>query len=186
MDWAKARIGFLDVETSNLQADFGYVHCWWIKEHGRKAFYHETVTRRDLFAKKFDKRILTDLGKVMKQFDVLVVYWGSNHRHDVPFLRTRCLVHGLEFPGYGEVIIWDLYDTAKNKLRLHSNRLDSVGQIFGYHDKTRLDPLIWMCALIGDPESLAYIDEHCKQDTILTEKVFDKLERFRNRTKSAI
>jgi uncharacterized protein YprB with RNaseH-like and TPR domain len=181
------RIGFLDIESSNLNASFGYVFTYCIKELDNPKILERTVTRKDIHNKIFDKRIMEQLIKDFKNFDRIVVYWGKNYRFDIPFLRSRCLRHGIDFPGYKELFVTDLYDSVKSKLRLGRNSLLSACRHLGINAKdTPIEPQLWMDASTGDEKALATILQHNREDVISTEELWKVMRKFSGRQRSSL
>ncbi len=187
------KIGFLDIETHDLQANFGYMISWCIKRLGCR--YEEIdgdyITADDVdlarasMKNEVDFRILETLIKAICQYDVIVTYYGS--RFDIKYMRTRAIKDKLSFPLYGEIIHWDLYFVARNRLKLSSNRLGEVARLFGssVNTKSYLDGDAWTHAPLGNVEAMKYIYEHNKQDVITLEKVyFGLLRMFQDRRTS--
>lgn len=176
----KLRVGYLDIETTNLAANFGIILCWYIKEKGKEKYDFGCVTKQELFDFKEDKRIVAELLDALKNYDVIYTHYGADRRFDIPFIRTRAIQHGLEdkLPKYMEKFIFDTWLIAKNKLRLHSNRLDVIAEACNIKTihKTPLSPSIWNKARYGHPESMKYVMDHNKQDVRLLEAVHAKLE----------
>lgn len=172
----RERCGYLDIEASNLHANWGIVLTYVIKVKGEKKFYQKTVTANELrtcLDEKVMKQCLKDLG----EFDRIYTFYGTGF--DIKFLRTRAITLGLEFPEYGALFHNDVYYMARNRLCLNSNRLDNVCMaLFGETTKTRLTPKYWTKAMMGDKDSLEYIAEHCRQDTIELERVHNALMNF--------
>jgi hypothetical protein len=56
----------------------------------------------------------------------------------------------------------DTYPIARNKLKLHSNRLDSIAQALNITKvkKTPLSSEHWMKGALGNPDALKYILKH--------------------------
>ena len=130
----------------------------------------------------YDYHIVLSLLKEMKNYDVIYTHYGSDRRFDVPFIRTRAYVHGLQklLPDYMDQFLLDTYPMAKNKLRLHSYRLDSIADALGVKGcrKTRMLPSVWMKAMfMQDRTALRYILKHCEQDVLLLEGVVKKLKK---------
>lgn len=172
------RVGFLDIETSNLNADFGYMFCYSIQELG-KDLIHNCITPAEIQRGSFDKNVVNKACKDMAEFDILAVYWGKDRRHDIPFLRTRALHHGLEFPLYRELYIVDVYDIVKAKLNLHRNRLADACRFFEIECKGHaLIPDIWIRAQAGKKEALEHIQLHCDEDVFALRDLWVMLERF--------
>jgi uncharacterized protein YprB with RNaseH-like and TPR domain len=173
---AEEKLGFLDIETSNLHATFGIMLAFSIKERGSDKIYSRVITANELRT-CLDKKVVAQCVKDMQLFDKVVTFYGT--KFDIPFIRTRALALGLEFPEFGQLFHKDMYYVARNKLRLHSNRLDAVCHaLFGETTKTRIEAKFWIQALMGKKEALDYILEHNKQDVIELERVYDTLINF--------
>lgn len=186
----KERVGSLDIETSSLNANFGMVVSYCIKVHGEDKILEGWLEQEDFDEPNghYDKRILEKCIDDMNQFDRLIVYWGKDRRHDIPFLRTRALMCGLQFPFYHENIVSDLYDLVRGKLRLGRNGLQSACTAFGIESKAHpITPDLWMKAIVGhDPDAIAYVLEHNREDVISTELLWDKMNKFGSNPKTSI
>lgn len=184
------RIGFLDIETSNLNANYGMVISYCISSSDNEEILEGWLTEEDFQDKTghYDKRILQKCIKDMEEFDRLVVYWGKDRRHDIPFLRTRALMMGLNFPFYHEQIVNDLYDLVKNKLRLGRNGLQSACTAFGIESKEHpITPEIWMRAIVGhDEDAIQYIVSHNREDVISTKALWNRMNVFGSNPKTSI
>lgn len=181
----RLRIGYLDIEATDLNGDFGYMLTWYIKPRGSGKYDYSIITKEEIINYDFDKRLVKELLKAFDNYDVLYTHWGRDRRFDLPFIRTRALVHGLqdELPWRFEKFLMDTWDIAKNKLKLHSNRLDSIADACRVRGvkKTPLSGKIWQLAAVGHPESLEYIAKHNRHDVILLERVHRKLESMENK-----
>lgn len=183
----KEKVGFFDIETSNLVADFGIMLSYAVKDGGGKVL-SSVLTPQDIKKAKFgqeDKRLvkqcLDDLGK----FDRIVTYYGS--RFDVPFLRARALSMGLEFPNYGTLKHTDLYFIIRGRVALSSKRLENACRVLlGDTNKTRIDSKYWRAGVRGDKKSLDYILDHNKKDVIDLERLYDKMVHFAKPTDTSI
>lgn len=171
---AKTRVDAWDLECSALNANGGVILCCSIVDVANpkkaKTFRIDKYKgyRKDTLN---DKGLVTDLVEYLNESDAWVTYYGA--RFDVPFLTTR-VVHwnsqGANIAYPANVPHIDLWRTARNKLKLHSNRLASVTQFLGHGDKTPLDLPVWLRAAGGHKPSLDYIIEHCEVDaTILAD-----------------
>jgi len=180
------KIAFVDIETNNLHADFGYIICYSIKELDGNII-HNSVTPKEIHSYNFDKRLLREFFRDVKPYDRLVVYYGKNYRFDIPFLRTRALKWNLPFPQYGEEFLTDVFDLVKGKLRLHRNRLETACDLLDIPAKGhRLNPDIWLKAMAGSQQALEYIQVHCDEDVVSLEEVYKRLEGFSRSTKTSI
>lgn len=168
------RIGYFDIETTaDFNADWGTTLSWCIKEKdgGIKS---SVINKKELFDETYDKRVVQEFVNELRNYRIIIGYYSD--RFDMPFMRTKALHYGIDFPGYGELYHWDLYYTVKNKLKLSRNSLDNACEYLGISGKTPIEKEIWMSARYGNPKSLAYVLEHNKADVIITEKLHNKIE----------
>lgn len=180
------KIGFLDIEASGLQASFSFVFSYCIKELNGKMI-ERVATSKEIKTYKFDRPLMEQLCKDIRKFERIIVYYGKNYRYDIPFLRTRALYYKLDFPTYSELIVNDLFDTVKSKLRLHRNRLETACEFFSIPCKGhRLNPIVWQRAQAGNKESLQWILEHNREDAISLELLWKKLNEFTSNPKTSI
>lgn len=172
------RVGHLDIESNQLNATFGSMISWCIKQDNGKILC-DYLKKEDYAVPnklQIDKRITQTLVDALSQFDVITTYYGEGF--DLPFIRSRAMYHNIPFPGYGSIISIDLWKIVRVKLRLHSNRLDVVSEFLGVNSKTKLDPATWVKAVFGDTKAVAEIVEHNKQDVITLEKVYNKMKPY--------
>lgn len=181
---SKLRVGYLDLECSNLNADMGLILSWFIKAKGQNVYYSSLITKKELFDHTFDYRVVKELLEALQHFDVLWTHWGKTRRFDVPYIISRAYKNNLEkmLPQYMEKFVMDTWDIARSKLRLHSNRLDSIGNLLNIKNvkKTALNTDIWCKAAYGQEKALDYIYVHNRRDVQLLEAVHKKLEQINN------
>ena len=180
----KLRVGYLDIEATGLQGNFAHMLSLFIKVQGQKKYYSSIIMKKEIFDGDFDKRLVKELLVAFEHFDVLYTHYGSDYRFDLPFIRTRVYRHKLEkmLPQFMEKFILDTFSIAKAKLKLHSNRLDSIADALGITNikKTPLSPSIWEMGKVGQPKALEYIAKHNKHDVILLEAIHKKLSYVEN------
>ncbi len=174
------RIGFLDIEASNLDADFGIILSYCIKELGSDELHEATLDPADIASARAgdeDKQLVKQLVTELGAFDKVVTYYGS--RFDIPFIRTRALMTGVPFPVYGTLHHQDLYFTLRNRFKLSSNRLENACRtILGKTQKTRIENRFWRGGVRGDEKSLAYIADHNRKDVYDLERLYKKVLHF--------
>lgn len=175
------KIGYLDIESSQLTANFGWMYSWCLKDQDSKTVHSAAVTREEIMKGVLDKRIVQELVELMKQYTLIYTYYGT--KFDIPFIRTRAIFWGIDFIPYGEVEHRDLYYLARFKLRLHSNRLECVCDLMGIKGKTHLEPKWWVLANTGNEEAIKYISDHNKWDVVILEEVHKKLGEFEAKTR---
>lgn len=185
-DWlADQRIGFLDIEATNLKANFGFMLTWCLKLDDGKILYDVVKREEATNPKKFDKRILKSLIEALKQVDVVVTYNGTNY--DIPFVRTRCMMQGIKgFPKMGEKKHIDVYFQVKSKMNLHRKSLDSACEAIGIKGKTPIEWSAWRAASVGHPPALRQVLAHNKGDVVILEELFDALQPFARSTRRSM
>ena len=178
------RIGFWDLESSGLAATFGGLFCGTIKQLGKE--YQPVTFRIDespgYKTKPWDdawicKRIRDEL----ETYQVVVGYnsigWGG-HGFDLPFLNSRLVRHKQRILS-SEVKHVDLYMLVRNKMRLHSSRLEALLEhLKARTRKTPLKPEDWRLAAAGDRKALDRIVAHNIPDVVALEEAFLRLIPF--------
>jgi len=176
--------GFLDIETSNLKADFGIVLCWCILDD-EGHLYEDWLTKDDIMSDNEDKRVIETCIETMNKFDRIVTHFGTYF--DIPFLRTRALVHGLKFPQYGNMYHTDVWKMAKKSLCIHSNRQGCVAEVLqGKTIKTRIDHPSWRKAAFGNKEAMKEVVDHCEKDVPDLRKNYHSLLPFVREIRTSI
>ena len=180
----KEKLGFLDIEASNLDANYGICFCYCIKEQGKRKIHSRVISKKEL-ENGLDKKLMRQFLEDIKNFDKLITFYGT--KFDLPFLRTRCLMHDLEFPEYGEKFHKDIYYIIRNKFKLNRNRQETACRaLLGKTEKNRIEAQYWIRALQGDEKSLNYILDHCKRDVRDLERLYDKVIHFHSYTNRSI
>lgn len=178
------KVGVFDIETSNLNADYGIILCAVFLDVNDKK---PIVLRWDEMGefkkdKSSDKELCLKIKNVIEEFDIIVGYNSS--RFDFNFLKARLLKHGVDVLSPVKHI--DLYYTVKYKLKLHDAKLDSIAKFFGTkYQKTDVIGDMWVKALVGagtkiGKEAMDYIVEHCIYDVFVLREVFLKLKDMIN------
>ncbi len=170
------KIGFLDIEASNFQADFGIVFSYCIKELDGELIAN-VIKPKEIRNGSYDKRLIKEFIEDIKKFDRIVGYYAT--RFDIPFLRARAVYYNLRFPPYGTHFFNDVYYLVRNRLQLHRNRLEDACRYFDIPCKHHpLIPTVWLKAMKGDKEALDYILEHNKEDVISLEALWKKIYMY--------
>jgi uncharacterized protein YprB with RNaseH-like and TPR domain len=182
----KLKVGYIDIESSNLVANFGIMLCYCIKVEGEDTILYKTIDKKDIFSKDSpDKRVVKSCVEDMMKFDLLYGFYST--KFDIPFIRTRAIMTGVPFPGFGSIRHKDVYYMVRNKFRLHSNRLEVACQaLLGTSDKSHLDGDIWRRAVQGDSEAMDYVLTHCKADVKDLEKLTHVVLDYVNGTTKSI
>lgn len=177
------RIGYFDIESDGLYADFATMLSWCVKEKGGPTVY-SIIEKEELFNGVYDKRLVEGLIEELSNYDVIVGYNSTNF--DLPFVRAKAMHYDIPFLSYGELYHWDLYYTVKSKLRITRKSLDNACDYLGIKGKTPIDKDIWRKAKYGDKDALEQVNIHCMADVAILEKLHDKLENTRKWIKKSI
>jgi len=156
------RLGYLDIETSNLKASIGIMLSWAIKSRDKNEIKGAIIEKQDILDGVYDGKLVELLMEAMNDYDLLFTYYGTNF--DIPFIRTRCLDHDIRFPVYREISHKDLYYMVRSKLKLHNNKLATVCQFLGIKGKTPVEPRLWREAMYGDEMLLKEVYKHNVED----------------------
>ena len=180
-----ARIGALDIETSNLDANAGFMVSWAIQNAANEERVSDLITSKEI-TQGFgdDKRILVSLVDAMKKFDVLLTFWGTGF--DVPFMRARALGQGIEFPRYGSIAHLDLFYACRSLLKLHRRSLQAATEFLGIDGKTHLDLKVWNKGRVGHNPSLEYILDHNIADVDILAKLWKIVKPYRKWIRKSI
>lgn len=173
-----ARVGFFDIESTDLKANVGFMLSWGLLATDGTT-YSDCITRREIMgaAMEPDKRVMQSCLKALHEVDVLVTYFGTGF--DLPFLRTRAMVHGLLFPAYGQLLHIDLYYAVKSLMRLTNKRMGTVTEFLGMAPKDHYDVRVWNKARRGDEEALGHIHSHNLSDLTITQDLFISLGPYK-------
>jgi uncharacterized protein YprB with RNaseH-like and TPR domain/predicted RNA-binding Zn-ribbon protein involved in translation (DUF1610 family) len=167
------RVMMLDIEATNLKADFGYLLCVAWKFLGEKKIHVVSIADGPTFANDptDDAWVVKEVTKAVEDVDTVVFHYGS--RFDYPYLQSRALFHNL--PLLPRIPYVDTWRLARNNLALGSNRLASLARLVGAEEKTPLDGRTWVRAMAGHKPSIKYVVDHCKQDVLVLEQVYTKI-----------
>ena len=122
-----------------------------------------------------DKAMLEKFIEVANEAQELVGHNGD--KFDLPWIRTRCLFHGIPmFPSYTTI---DTLKQARSKFRFNSNRLDYIANYLGVGGKTETGFDLWKNIVLEKcQESMDKMVEYCKNDVVILEKVFKHLSNY--------
>lgn len=182
------RTGILDIESSNLKADYGIILTWCIKPLGSPHIHEDFITQRDIKKGRHgdeDRRIVASLIQQMTKFDRLVGYFSK--RFDLPFIRTRALNMGIDFPYFGSIVHVDVFDMVKSRFNLsRKTQENACRNLLGVTEKNHVDGAVWRDAARGDTRALGYVLDHNRRDVRDLEKLYLKIRDFSQRRDTSI
>ena len=103
------KVGFLDIETTNLNASHGYIISYVIKKLKEPKYYYYLIRQEEILKEGqsdisedigIDYNLLKKLSRDLKRFNKIIVFYGKNRRFDIPFIRSRMIKQKIDFPIY--------------------------------------------------------------------------------------
>lgn len=158
----------VNLESSNILKERAIICACW-KWEGEDEVY-SVFWDKD----QSDKVIVEEMFPVLAEADEIVYQNGD--RFDLPWLRTRGLLHGLSpLPNYKT---FDTLKVLRQKFYFNSNRLDYVAKMLGLGGKIKTEFNLWKDVVLDkNPEALTKMVEYCEHDVVLLEQVYHRLVR---------
>ena len=164
------KIVLWDLETTNLNANYGYLLAFGYKYLGEKKPTVYTIAQSSTFKKSAinDRELVKAAASVLSEADLWVTWYGK--RFDVPYLNSRLLKHAVGYlPPVPHIDGWEI---ARKKLKLNSNRLQSVSEFLGLSSKTPVLGDQWIAATAGNKKGIKYVADHCARDVDILEQAY--------------
>lgn len=122
-----------------------------------------------------DKDMIQKFAKIADSADELIAQNGDNF--DIKWLRTRCIYHNIPIsPKFNSI---DTLKMARQGFRFNANRLDYMGRFLGYGGKVDTNFDMWKDILLkNDAKQMTLMVDYCKEDVILLEKVYNRLQEY--------
>lgn len=119
-----------------------------------------------------DKNLTTFVRNLLNEADYTVAHNGN--AFDVKKVNAKFAEHNLTPPSPHTQI--DTLQVARRNMKMSSNRLDSLGAIFGLGRKINHSGFsLWTRCMAGETEAWAEMAEYATQDVVLLEAVFERL-----------
>jgi len=141
--------------------------CW-------KWEYEDTIHSLDW--RMGEKKMLKEFVKVMGEADECIAHKGDTF--DIPFLRTRCLYHGvLMFPTYRTL---DTLKKSRHGFLFASNALDYLGKFTGIGGKVERYAMEQTKAVVedGNEKELEDMIFYCKRDVVMLNDYYHIISPF--------
>jgi predicted PolB exonuclease-like 3'-5' exonuclease len=166
------RIGYkINLDHSNILKERAIICVGYKWEHESEAKCISWDENQD------DKAMLVKVLEIVNEADEAIMHNGD--RFDMPWLKTRCLFHGLEpLPEYKTV---DTLQWARKHFYFNSNKLDYIARFLGLGGKIKTEFGLWKEVVLDrSTEAMDKMAKYCKQDVLLLEKVWQRLSRAVN------
>lgn len=173
---------FLDIETSpnqvftwgiweqnisiNQMITSSKTMCWSAKWLGSKDVMYSSIYETS------EKKMLQGIHQLLDEADTVITYNGR--KFDLPTLNKEFLLTDMKPPSPYKQI--DMLQVARRVFRFQSNKLDYVAQQLGLGEKTQHEGFqLWVKCMDKDPKAWATMKKYNKNDTLLLEKVYNKM-----------
>lgn len=173
---------FLDIETKatvissfglyNINAGInqiikhGTVICWAAKWHDDKNIIFDSDWTSS------HKKMIKNMWKLLDEADIVCTYNG--YAFDMKELSRQFLLLNMPPPSPYKQL--DLYKVIKKNFRFISNKLDNVSQELGIGSKIKHTGMdLWNEVEAKDPAARKLMQKYNEQDTLLLEKLYNKL-----------
>lgn len=164
------------IHPDNILQERYVVTASW-KELGAKTVSSVTVLddpKRYRANPHDDFHVIKTLHEVLSRADVLVAHNGDNF--DMKFVEARMLIHGL--PPLPPIIKIDTLKVAKSRFLFNANSLNYLGKILKVGMKVHTSLGLWLRVLNGEADAVKEMVKYNKQDVVLLERVFLKLQPY--------
>ena len=118
-----------------------------------------------------DYEVVKILHELFSKADIVVAHNGNSF--DQKKAQARMILHGLPPPApYLQV---DTKLVARRNFAFTSNKLDDLGEYFGFGKKLKTDADLWRKCMAGDMKAMKYMRTYCNRDVELLEKIYLKM-----------
>lgn len=183
------KILVLDIETAPLESftwgqwkqnvyDDQIISNWFMLTWSAKWLFSDIVYSNGLTSKEAlnedDRRIVGSIRDMLAEADVVIAHNGK--AFDIPKINTRMVLHG-----YKPVKPYQQIDTlliARKEFGFTSNKLDTLGKMFGVGEKVHTSFELWKGCKQGNVMALEKMEAYNRQDVLLLEEVYLRMRPF--------
>lgn len=175
-------IAAFDLETSNLNADYGRLLCgvvWAAGASEPKVFRGDTLNKKWKNDREDDSAVVRAVAEELAGHDILIAHNGAagGFGFDIPFLQSRLACHRM--PAFPRKKIIDPVRIARQQFRISGNSLESISAHLGLTPKMKLPPAVWVKASHnGCKESMNLIVERCVSDVRILCEIIQQLKGY--------
>jgi len=162
------------ISMNQIQKDWTIL-SWSAKWRGKKTIMYEDTRKRT--DKRNDKLLLPALSRLLDEADIVVAQNGK--RFDERKVNSRLIFHHMEEPSDFQSV--DTLQIAKSRFGFTFNSLKYLAHYLGVGEKFTDRPIgyngmdLWSKCLEGDPRAFKIMEKYNKIDTIVLEKVWERL-----------
>ena len=142
------------------------VGCKWLGEKEVMLFSEWEHGQRGMLERTLE---------LLNEANAIITYNGK--KFDMQHLMAAFIVNQLPAPA--PVTHIDLFQFVRNNTKFISKKLDYVAQRLGVGKKVKHDGFgLWVEVMAGSRNAQKKMEEYCKGDVVLTEKVYEKLKGY--------
>jgi uncharacterized protein YprB with RNaseH-like and TPR domain len=169
-----SRILLYDIETTDLDSDWGTLLCVGYKWLGDKNPTILSILDYPGESIIDDQNLVKAFNKVLAEAEMVITYFGKGF--DQPWMIGKFLEYRLQaLPNVPHV---DLFFTAKSNLHVSRKSLDNLVSYFQLGKKYWVTHRDWKLAKAGDEHAIKEVIKHCYVDVNLTEKLYTLLRPY--------
>jgi hypothetical protein len=121
-----------------------------------------------------DKNVIEEFMPQLLAADEIVAHNGD--RFDWPWIRTRCMLHGIDFPARVKTV--DTLAIARRLFRFPNNRMDSITKYLGGKGKIPTNFDLWRNVCEGQKKATKYMVDYCKNDVAELQEMWERFEPY--------
>ena len=119
--------------------------------------------------------MLENVLELLNEANAIITYNGK--KFDMQHLMSAFIEN--ELPAPAPVTHIDLFQFVRNNTKFISKKLDYVAQRLGVGQKVKHQGFsLWIEVMNGDRDAQQKMEEYCKGDVVLTERVYEKLKGY--------
>lgn len=159
----------LDTESFGFNADFGTLICGSVKQvNGDTDTYHIEQLGND-------RKVARELKERLEDADAWVTFYGKGH--DIPFINTRLLRHGLKPVGLRPHI--DMYYQLKYKLKMASKSQAAFASWLDLPEKKMsVSADTWASMGANFDKNLKVIIKRCESDVATLDQLYQRCKHL--------
>jgi len=122
-----------------------------------------------------EENLVREAHKILTDCDGLIAHYGD--KFDVKYMRTKFMIYGLDH----QILDVPTRDTcliARRKLKMHSNRLNALLEVFGFEQKDKMHMNDWFKVIQGNMASMRKMNKYCANDVNCLHELYKKIHHL--------
>jgi DNA polymerase elongation subunit (family B) len=161
--WGRWNTNIAEKQIIKSSCVLGWSAKWLFEDE----MYSSFLTPKEV-EKRDDSRIMKNLWNMLEEADIVIAHNGV--KFDMKIVTGRFFLHGMA--PHSSVKMIDTLKHLRSKMKLESNRLDSVAKALGLKGKIETDFELWKSCDEGDKQAIHDMMVYCEQDVRVLEDVY--------------